>query len=729
VVWADYDDDGDYDIYVSNYRLDPNLLWRNDGDGTFTNAAQDARVEGYGVEQAGSVRFGHSIGSDFGDYDNDGDMDLYVSNLAHPRFIMFSDKSMLMKNRGDGTFIDRFFGSGIAYCETSSDASWADFDNDGDLDLYYTAVYEDTWSRLFRNVGNDRFEDATGDTGTSVDNGWGTGWCDYDHDGDVDLAVGSGSGFTLLENQGNGNNWFQVELEATWANAKAIGARVRIDAGGDRQVRDVKGGRGTTSQDMFATHFGLGNYRGDVDVSVRWPGERNWTNHGSFSVDQRIRLVQGDVDIDASVALEVDPDYPRAGEAVDLTAFIENEGDNTIDSVEVTFTVQGVGQIGQPHRVGPLGPGGSDTAHTIWQPTREGVFTVMADLTDVVPFDTNPDNDVSSVSVTVSTTNTEPIARLNVEPSNGPPGIEFTFDGSNSSDDSAVALYLFEFGDETVTDWTTSSIVTHVYTAHGEFLASLSVKDEDGLTSTNFATFMVRVSSMGYRPSAEILTIQPNPARVGEVVTLSGTATAAPGATIELHTWNSSIYGLIGEGKLITTTELAVGDHNIIFKVRDDRGLWSDPVTAGLVILPPEGEWTVVIERPREEARVTSEYLEVSGTAVYTEGLVITVEVRLDNDPWEVAQGTSSWKLELDLFDLPEGYHTIRVRASTLDSTSETMMVNFTVGEVTSPEPFDLREWIYTREGIIVIMVMASIIAILANVAVHRRRLRRRANV
>ena len=727
VVWADYDNDGDLDIYVSNYRLDPNLLWRNDGDGTFTNTARDARVEGYGTQVApGDVRFGHTIGSDFGDYDNDGDMDLYVSNLAHPRYIMFSDKSMLMNNRGGGTFIDRFYGSGIDYCETSSDPSWADFDNDGDLDLYYTAVYEDVGSRLFRNTGN-RFEDATSETGTSVEDGWGTGWCDYDHDGDLDLAVGSGSGsgFRLMENEGNDNHWFQVELQGSWVNAAAIGARVRIEAGGDMQVRDVKGGRGTTSQDMFACHFGLGGHGGDVRVYVRWPGDTTWTNHGTYSADQRVLLVQGDLDIDASVALEVDPDAPRVGEAVDFTAIVENEGDNTIDSVEVNFTVLGVGQIGQPQTVGPLGPGGSENARTVWQPTREGVFTITARLTDVVPFDTNPDNDVSTVSVTVRTTNLEPIARLKVEPSTGPPGMDFTFDGSNSSDDSAVAQYMFEFGDGRDSGWTVSPIVTHSYTVVGQFLTSLIVRDEDELTSTNFATYLVTVSTMGYRPSAQIVTILPDPARQGEVVTLHGTGTAAPGATIDLYSWNSSIDGHIGDEALITTTELSVGDHTIIFKVSDDRGLWSDPVTAVLEVHPPEGDWTLRITKPQEGSTEDGDYLEVTGTAAYTGGPVVTVEVRLDNGLWEVADGTGSWNHELDLVDLLDGPHTIRVRASSEDSTSETAMVNFTIGDVTTPEPFDLWEWIHTRNGIIIIMVLASIIAVVVNVAIHRRRNRR----
>jgi hypothetical protein len=716
VVWADYDDDGDYDIYVSDYRLDPNLLWRNDGDGTFTNVARDARVEGYGVEEAGGVRFGHTIGSDFGDYDNDLDMDLYVSNLAHPRFIMFSDKCMLAKNRGGGTFVDRFYGSGIDYCETSSDPSWADFDNDGDLDLYFTAVYEGRLSRLFRNVGRDRFEDATGETGTAVDNGWGTGWCDYDHDGDLDLAVGSGSGFRLLENEGNRNHWFQAQLQATWDNAAAIGARVRIEAGGDRQVRDVKGGRGTTSQDMLATHFGLGDQDGDVHVWVRWPGDENWTDHGTYSADQRVLLVQGDVDIDASVALEVDPDVPRVGEAVDLTAIVDNEGDNTIDSVEVTFTVQGVGPVGQPQRVGPLGPGGSETASTIWQPTREGVFAVVATLTEVLPFDTNPDNDVDTVSVTVRTENLEPIARLKVEPSSGPPGMDFTFDGRNSTDDSAVSQYMFEFGDDTDSGWTSSPLVTHGYNVDGEYLASLTVKDEDGVSSTNFATFLVRVSSIGFRPTAEIITIMPSPARVGELVTLHGKGTAAEEATIVEHSWNSSLDGQIGDAALVTTADLSVGEHNIIYKVRDDRGLWSDPATM------------LTVDRPAEGEAVTGNVLRVAGEASYTAGPVLTVEVRLDNDQWVKALGQVSWSHEFNITGLRDGYHTIRVRATTWDSTSETVMVNFTVGDAPADEPFDWQEWVHTRNGIIVIMVLAGVVAVVANVAVIWRRNRRLAS-
>ena len=724
VVWCDYDDDSDYDIYVSNYRLDPNLLWRNDGDGTFTNVAADARVEGYSTNDApGSPRFGHSIGSDFGDYDNDGDMDLYVSNLAHPRFIMFSDKSMLMNNRGGGTFVDRWYGSGIDYCETSSDPSWADYDNDGDLDLYYTAVYEGVGSRMFRNVERDRFEDSTEESRTAVEDGWGTGWCDYDHDGDLDLAVGSQTEFRLFENGGNENHWLQVKLEGTWSNSLAIGARVKVTAGTLEMVRDVKGGRGTTSQDMFTCHFGLDDYDGDVEVAVRWPGLDTYTFVGEYSVDHRVLVSEGDVDIDASIALEVDPDSPRVGEAVDLVAIVRNEGVTTIDSVEVTFTVQGVGPVGESIRVDPIAPGESVSPGTIWQPLAEGVFTVVAQIIDVVPFDTNGDNDVSSVVVTVRITNTEPIARLRVDRTKAPPGLDITFDGSESSDDSSVGRYLFEFDDGTTNDWITSPVTTHSYSIEGEYLVSLTVEDWDGLRSTNFATMLITITSKGFRPTADIITILPSPARLGETVTLHGRGTAVAGANITGHSWNSSIDGHIGDQALVTTTQLSLGEHTIFYKVHDDLGLWSDPVTALLLVTAPEGRWTVRIDEPREGANPFSDYLTVRGIARYTTAPVVSVEVRVDNEAWEEADGTEDWTYRLDLMELEDGPHTIRVRASSLDSASEPVMVNITLGEIQDPSSFDYMEWLVSWQGMI--FVFGIVALILANVWVSRRRRRK----
>ncbi len=274
VSWGDYDNDGDSDIYVSNYRLDPNLLWKNNGDGRFTNASDESGVEGYETEGA----YGHSIGSEWGDYNNDGDLDLFVSNLAHPRYIGYSDKSMLLENQGPPhfTFKDRYGDSGIRFEETSADPSFADYDNDGFLDLYFTSTYEGRKSFLYKGNGNGKFTDITWLAGVRVDDGWGNAFADYDNDGDLDLAVGGGEGLRLFRNDGNENHWLHIRVAGNGSNRSGIGARVIIaptkpESAFQKQIREVQGGKGSGSQHSLPVEFGLGNYSGPIDVEVRFP--------------------------------------------------------------------------------------------------------------------------------------------------------------------------------------------------------------------------------------------------------------------------------------------------------------------------------------------------------------------------------------------------------------------------------------------------------------------------
>lgn len=270
VNWGDYNNDGWLDIFVSNYRLQENFLWHNNGDGTFTNPAPFLGVTGKEV----NGWYGHTIGSDWGDYDNDGDLDLITANLAHPRYIEFSNRTMLYQNTGaknNWEFIDIRPKTGIKYEETHSDPAWADVDNDGDLDLYITSVYEGRRSFLYENLGNHKFRDITWLAGVRVFNGWGCAFSDFDNDGDLDLVVGSGSGVKLFRNDGNNNNYLLVKVIGVKSNRAGIGARIKVVKGKKIQIREIQGGKGTTSQNSLITHFGLGKGKNPVSVEIRFP--------------------------------------------------------------------------------------------------------------------------------------------------------------------------------------------------------------------------------------------------------------------------------------------------------------------------------------------------------------------------------------------------------------------------------------------------------------------------
>jgi len=296
VNWGDFDNDGDLDIFVSNYRLQENFLWRNEGDGSFVNVAPELGVSGRETDGW----WGHTIGSEWGDYDNDGDLDLMCANLAHPRYIEVSDMSTLLRNDGppNWSFADRRAGVGVKYAETHSDPSWFDADADGDLDLFITAIYPNCGSFLYRNMGRGRFEDITWLAGVRSFNGWGCAVSDYDVDGDLDLVVGSGSGLRLFRNDGAAraagtSHYLSVVTVGTNSNRSGIGARVTVTGDRGTQIREVEGGKGTTSQHSLAAFFGLGLDDGPVDVEVRFVGGGTVVLN-DVMVDQRIVVRETD---------------------------------------------------------------------------------------------------------------------------------------------------------------------------------------------------------------------------------------------------------------------------------------------------------------------------------------------------------------------------------------------------------------------------------------------------
>ena len=288
VVWADYDNDGDHDIYVSNYRLDQNFLWSNNGDGTFSDRAPYYDLDGKWDPMSPGA-YGHTIGSDWGDFNNDGLLDLFTANLAHPRFIQFSDKSYLYEASltPNLDYTDIREAAGITYAETHSDSAWGDYDNDGFLDLYITAVYEGRESFLYHNNGDCTFTNVNYPSGSVVFNGWGSAWGDIDNDGDLDLVTNK----KLLINEGDNGHWLVVKALGVESNRAGIGSRVTVVADGVSRIREVSGGRGTTCQGPLTAHFGLGDSIVAEEVRVRWLSgrERVLTD---VPVDQMITVIE-----------------------------------------------------------------------------------------------------------------------------------------------------------------------------------------------------------------------------------------------------------------------------------------------------------------------------------------------------------------------------------------------------------------------------------------------------
>ncbi|MBK9303611.1 MAG: VCBS repeat-containing protein [bacterium] len=258
-AWADYDGDGDQDLFLTKTTSgQPSRMLRNDA-GTFVDAATPPLLDN-----------GPSTGACWGDYDNDGDLDLY---LVKP----VSLPNRLLRNDGGGNFTDVSAGP-LADTGGGMGACWGDYDNDGDLDLYvvnYSAGSIGSGiNRLLRNDGGGVFTDDTSNPLYAGGNGHAAAFADYDRDGDLDLYLGNyGAANALFRNDlNNGNGWLHVKLEGTSNNASAVGARVTIWSPllgmQMREVSDMTAGPG---QGDLLVEFGLGGDAGIDSLRVDWP--------------------------------------------------------------------------------------------------------------------------------------------------------------------------------------------------------------------------------------------------------------------------------------------------------------------------------------------------------------------------------------------------------------------------------------------------------------------------
>ena len=288
VTTCDFDRDGDQDVYVSNYRLVANRLLQNDGKGNLKDVGVSKGVAGDG----GSGAWGHTIGSAWGDFDNDGYMDLFVGNFSHPA--SYQDRAQFLRNpgAGGGKFQLKNTLDGDDWQESYASPSLGDYDNDGDLDLFFTTVYGGNNPRLYRNDGNWTFTNVTAEEGlANLSQTYTAAWADFDNDGDLDLIT-AGKIFVNNESDTGSNHWLKVHLtgDGTTVNSAAIGSQVRITVNGKTMTRQVEGGTGEGNQNDLTLHFGLGNYSGLLDLEITSPTGAVRKIKG-VSVDQTVKYV------------------------------------------------------------------------------------------------------------------------------------------------------------------------------------------------------------------------------------------------------------------------------------------------------------------------------------------------------------------------------------------------------------------------------------------------------
>jgi hypothetical protein len=282
VSTLDFDDDGWTDLYVAN-DSNPSTLYRNNRNGTFEDIAVTA---GCAYSQDGKPQAG--MGLALGDYDRNGTIDIFKTNFA-------GDTSTLYANTGQGLCEDHTFASGIG--TNTRWLGWGvgflDLDHDGWLDLFLVNghVYPEVEQLrteagykqrkvVYHNLRNRRFEDITARLGVPVTDpraGRGAAFGDFDNDGDVDVAVNNVHDAPNLYRLDvtPAASWTELSLVGTTSNRSAIGARVRIIAGGETHVREVRGGGSYFSQNDRRIHAGLGAATRVDRVEVRWPNGRD----------------------------------------------------------------------------------------------------------------------------------------------------------------------------------------------------------------------------------------------------------------------------------------------------------------------------------------------------------------------------------------------------------------------------------------------------------------------
>jgi hypothetical protein len=302
VVVADFDDDGRPDIYVAN-DAKPNFFFRNQGVGEDGQVTFEDLSLLSGASHSGRGKAEGGMGVAAGDADGDGRLDIVVTNFE-------LEVNAFYRNTGDGLFTDYRFIAGLgepSFRMLAFGVALAELDNDGDLDLVVAnghildnanEIAEHSQyaqpNQVFRNTGKGRFElvAVPGFARARVSRGLATG--DLDRDGDLDLVItNSNDAATVWENRIEKGSWLQVDLvPRPGRDAGAVGARIALESGGKRQIREVQSGGSYLSQHALTAHFGLPQ-RAEFALEVRWQ-DGGRTRVLGLADNHRIRLRRSD---------------------------------------------------------------------------------------------------------------------------------------------------------------------------------------------------------------------------------------------------------------------------------------------------------------------------------------------------------------------------------------------------------------------------------------------------
>jgi enediyne biosynthesis protein E4 len=299
VSTLDFDGDGWPDIYVAN-DSNPSALYRNNRDGTFTDIGVAA---GCAYSQDGKPQAGMGIA--VGDYDRSGTLDLFKTNFAGDTSTLYSNNGEgLCEDRtfaGGIGLNTRWLGWGVGFVDFENDG-WLDlFLVNGHVypevvQLKTEAAYKQR-KVIYRNLRNGRFEDVTerlGPPASTPKAGRGAAFADFDNDGDIDVVINNVHDTPDLFrlDSPTTSHWVTLKLVGTRSNRSAIGARVRLHSSGGVQVDEVRGGGSYYAQNDLRVHFGLGDVSRIDRVEVRWPNglEERWTD---VAIDRVVTLTEG----------------------------------------------------------------------------------------------------------------------------------------------------------------------------------------------------------------------------------------------------------------------------------------------------------------------------------------------------------------------------------------------------------------------------------------------------